>query len=299
MMHETDNYRYVGDLDLSKVHCMPIATNANNNSKSAKLFADALSVQKNNMVKFSLCPNLDDARFATVGPVTTRYGLDLVRQEQNDKTKRGLVVRLSDPVAIAQCKAFDDAIVKMAVEQSQQWFKRTLNEDQVRALYNPLLVEPVAEPEGTYYLKFKVKTSEAVVPTEVYRPKAPGSREIVRLTESLLESPGAKIIPHLSAYAVWFMSGTKFGVSFQAEKLMVVGAPPARTSLHDFGASLTLVANEEEEAGGDAPSADLKVELVGGEGGPLKRGGSPDERDGAPAKRAKTDDEEGGAFGAE
>jgi hypothetical protein len=283
---QKSQFPYIGGedgFDIRNIHCGPMESNQVNGRKSVKLYAND-KMQKPE-IKLSLC--------RAGQSIETRYGLDLIKADQVDKTKRGLVVRVSDPELIEACRAFDDTLVAMAVKHSATWFKKTLTEEQVRSGYKPLLYTPNQDPEGTYCMKFKVKGPDAVVPTKIFRKLPNDPNKAFAEQECVLEVPGVKVVPCVSAFSIWFMgaNGRDFGVSFQAEKLLIDTVPSSRNSLDGFGMSLELV-EKPPESDAVPTSAAPVVQLVGGEGND-----APNEDDDPPAKKRKTEDDEGNCMG--
>lgn len=238
-------FPYVGNLDLSKIHCAPMVQEGN--KKSVPLFLDASATTNQNRVWFQMCPDEDT-------PLTTRYALDSVHQDQ-DGSRRGLGIVVDHPDTVRALQTFDDAIVQAAVANSKDWFKKLLTEEQVRMRYKPLLTRDA--DDDPWVMKIKVKCGPAKVPTKIIR-KVDGKAK--RSNEDDLAYRGAKIVPLVSAYALWFMGGGdgKFGASFQCEEMLVTpAAPPSLLSNFTLKRPLELE-EEDDEQEAKCP----KVELV-------------------------------------
>ena len=179
--------------------CAPLPLNKSNGKKSVALFMDATSTSGANKIRFQLCEN-------EFKPVLTKYGLDQVREDQNDPTRRGLVVIVDDPQQIAQLEAFDERIVQLGVEHSKEWFGKVLTEDQVRLRYKTCVSR--ASEEADYLFKFKVKCKGALYPTKILRKI--GEKRAIASSEDDLANRHAKIVPSLSAYGIypWAMRGS-------------------------------------------------------------------------------------------
>lgn len=249
-------YSFVGDLDLSKVHLAPLVMK--DNKKQVELFLDASSTLNSNHVKFQLCPN-------ELEPITTRYPLDQAHQDNSDGTRRGLMLVIKNKRAIASLKALDEAIVQHAIAKSKELFKKELPEDNVRLRYKPILV-PHPDDEEACLMKIKVKCTGAKVPTKIKR-KISGT-QVKPSNENDLSAGGALVVPLVSTFSLWFMGGdTQFGLSFQAEELMVTpGAERNELSNFTLAGSIEVVDDEppnEDEA--EPVTKRFKVELEGGE----------------------------------
>lgn len=248
---------FIGDIDLSKVHCKDI--DYDGTKKRVEIFADASSLTGRNKIWVQLCRDEDSA-------LETRYGLDPVKEDQKDKTRRGLAVRITDPATIAACRAFDEAIIKAATENSEKWFKRVLTEEQVRCNYKPLLYTPNNDPEGTYCMKFKIKCPGSAVPTRIGQVFAQNKSK--PCDETRLETMGAKVVPIVSAHSIWFMgaAGRDFGVSFQAEELLITTLPAARGALSNFILKRPIEMVDHSSGDEEGTAKELKIELLGAAG---------------------------------
>lgn len=210
---------FIGDLAIDKVH---FGRMINDGSKqSVALHRDDTSFKPSNKLVFNLCP---DPR----KPFACRYKLDTVR-EDSDGSRRGLMVRLQDERTLAALKQLDDLAVSTALSNCKEWFKKpTMSEAEVRLRYKPL----VLEDGGEHYLKFKVKCKGYV--TELHLLREDNTVEENGGTLEHISEYGAFVAPILCCFSVWFMGGgTSFGISAQAEKMVVrPGAP--RPALSDF-----------------------------------------------------------------
>lgn len=255
-------------LDLSKVHFMPMTQKEG--TKSVQVFLNSSSTAANNRIKFQLCPNEES-------PVKTTFPLDQVRSDSGgDGLRRGLVVTLTDPAVIKSLQAFDESIVNAALANSKEWFKKEFTREQIEARYKPILTP--GKEEGEHIMKFKVKMPGSQVPTKCFKLNKANMTVTATNPETAFCNKGSEVIPILSAYALYFLAGdAQFGVSFQAEKI-VVDPAEARDDMDDFTFSRTIKTSRPDSAEGaaDAGAADggdeepsskrIRVELLG-EGG--------------------------------
>jgi hypothetical protein len=247
---------FVGDLNLSKVHLTPMVMEASGRKK-VDIYMDASSTQSSNRLQFQLCPDEEDA-------MVTRYGLDKVRDDDRDPTRRGLVCVVSNEAAIKALTALDDAVVAYAVANSKDLFKKVLTEEQVRLRYKPVIAHEKDDESLPYLIKFKVKCTGAAVPTKIFRITGPGTS--VRANEDALTNRGSRIVPIVSAYGLWFMAGdAQFGLSFQAEKMLVDPAE-GPSEVADFVTKRPLVI-EKADKDEDHEAKRVKIELEGTEDG--------------------------------
>ena len=247
--------QFVGDLDLSKAHLMPMVTDASGRKK-VDIYLDNTSTQSSNRLQFQLCPNEDEA-------MVTRFGLDKVREDERDPTRRGLVCVVSHEATIQSLKALDDAVVAYAVANSKELFKKVLTEEQVRLRYKPVIAHEKDDESLPYLIKFKVKCMGAAVPTKIF--KFTGSGTSVRANEDTLAHRGSRIVPIVSAYGLWFMAGdAQFGLSFQAEKMLVDPAE-GPSEVADFKTKRPLVVVKAEDAEDVESAKRAKIVLEGTE----------------------------------
>ena len=239
---------FVGDLDLSKVHLTPMVMDSQGRKK-VEIFLDNTSTKNNNRLQFQLCPDEDE-------PLVTKYGLDIVRDNDRDPTRRGLMCIVENESTISSLKNLDEAVVKYAIENSKDLFKKTLNEEQVRMRYKPVIAHEKDDDTLPYLMKFKVKCTGAQVPTKIFCKTERGTT--VRSNEDALANRGSRVMPIVSAYGLWFMAGDmQFGLSFQAENILVEPADgPSETSV--FKTKRPLVLEEEENVEAKQPKIELE-----------------------------------------
>ena len=136
----------------------------------------------------------------------------------------------------------------------------------MRLRYNPL----VQTKDGQLIFKFKVKCAGAAVPTKIVRVVS--ESEVVPDTERVLETAGAKMVPLVSTMGLYFLGDKGFGLSFQAEELLVTPGEE-KQAMSNF--TLTKPFNlkrslPEEGPGGEdeveVPNKCVKVELEDDDG---------------------------------
>jgi hypothetical protein len=204
-------YDFLGDVDMSKVVLTPMQMV--DGKPRVEICRDGTSTGRNNKLIFNLCPDVE-------APLEARYRLDAVRDD-SDGSRRGLIVRVCDPDAVRALRALDDAIVAAALANCKEWFKKSaMSEEEVRFRYRPLLFK-AQEEDDSLCTKFKVKCAK--YPTKLHLDEG-GGRVVMdggRLHH--LEERGAKVAPIVSIFGLWFMGGgSSFGVSMQAEEMVVV-----------------------------------------------------------------------------
>lgn len=256
-MATTQQIPFVGDMDFSTVHFGPFE-NKDNKTK-VEVFRDASSTaNKNKFNRLNLCRDACE-------PIETKYALDSVPPEGNPN-RRGLSLKIQDVKVIEAFHALDEAIVRKAVECSKEWFKKTLNEDQVRARYKPIL-EKKKEEETFETMKIKVKCGDYATNLHIVED---GGRVRKHAGKPEDLSYGSKVAPIVSAsYGLWFMGGgSSFGLSFQAEEMIVTPGKEADDSLAYFASSkpIELVSKAEASSGETEETEDNakrpRVELV-------------------------------------
>ena len=245
--------------NFSRLYATPVVKQGMG-KKKVDLFMDETSTSSGNKIKFQLCDS-------DLKPITTKYPLDQVRDD-GDPTRRGQMVIVDDPATVDALLAFDKRMIELAVQHSKDWFGSVKTEEQVRPCYKSVLTRLTEEDD--YSMKFKVKCQGAAYPTKILRMKDAAKGELVPAKENILGAKNAKIVPILSAYGVYFISGgAQFGVSFQAESIIVVEEGISNGELGGYVLSrpdFKVVESTSDD--GEGGSSDLpdpkraKVELV-------------------------------------
>jgi hypothetical protein len=252
-------YPYVGDVDFSQVQFAPsLVSDSSTKRKSVETFLDGTSTRRSNHIKFQACRDETE-------PMEAHWSLDAVFDDSKDASRRTQTVRLTNEKTLEALRALDERVVQEAVSRSKEWWKVELNEDQVRLRYNPL----VQTKDGQPIFKFKVKCTGAAVPTKIMRVVS--ENEVVPDTERVLETAGAKMVPLVSTMGLYFLGDKGFGLSFQAEELLVTPGEE-KQAMSNFALSkpLSLKRAAPEERGGEddveVPNKCVKVELEDDEG---------------------------------
>jgi len=271
---------YIGHIDMSKITFGP--REDTNGKTKVEVYMGAEQTKQNKFNRIALCAD-------AMQPMTTRFALDTVREDKTNLYRRGLGITVTDEATTAALRGLDEAIISAAVTNSKDWFKgKMLTEDQVRHRYKPIFGK-LYETDETEGVKLKVKCPGTEWPTSLHlrdengRHHKNGGR-IEHLTK------GAQVVPIVSAsYGIWFMGGgMQFGISFQAEDMIIVPGASADDDLSQFSSSVPLMMappasfssddatarkRPSEDDGEDAPAVkSTKIELIGddeGEGGAM------------------------------
>lgn len=215
-------YPFVGDVDMTQVHFGPMQNDGTR--QKVEMHRDATSNKSSNKLVFNLCK---DAR----KPFACRYRLDTVREDQ-DGSRRGLIVRIQDESVQHALQALDDQVVQHALKNCKEFFKKSnMTEAEVRLRYKALVTK-VKEEDEDFCIKFKVKCKGW--PTVLHLLRDDRTIEEDGATLEDISQNGAYVAPILSAYGLWFMGGgTSFGVTIQAERMVVKKGAP-RPALDEF-----------------------------------------------------------------
>ena len=215
-------YPFIGEMNPSEIYFTPIVME--NGKQKVELFRDNSSTKPSNKVVFNLTADITE-------PFEAKYPLDAIR-EDSDGSRRGFTLKVQDAECERKLREFDDTVIATAMKNSKEWFKKSnMTEDEVRLRYKPILTR--AKEEDDYYsIKFKVKCLK--YPTRLHLFNKDGTGVLVNKgTLDDISKPGCKVAPILTAYSVWFMGGTSFGVTLQAEE-MVIEAGDSGPQLSNF-----------------------------------------------------------------
>ncbi len=208
-------YPFIAEIDVSKVHFSPLLMEGSR--QKVEMYKDNSSTKTSNKLVFNLCADPRE-------PFACRYKLDTVREDQ-DGSRRGLIVKLEDPIALAALQALDDHVMAYALKNCKDFFKnQNMTETDVRQRYRPLVFKAQDQDEF-FCTKFKVKCKDW--PTELHLLHDDKTLEHRGGSLEHISQYGASVAPILTAYGLWFMGGgLSFGVTIQAEKMVVKpGAP--------------------------------------------------------------------------
>ena len=234
-------YPFVGDLDLATVKCSPIFV------KDGKPRVD-ISLGDGAKIFVQLCEDVDD-------PFPCKWALDQVRDD-GDKTRRGQALLLPDPKVVQALSALDEHIVQEAIKHQKDWFKskHPLSETTIRERYRPIVQ---GTTDDVPYIKFKVKVHGSKFPTKLHKMNADGKIAENKGRVHDLEARGATMVPILSTFGLYFMGGTSFGISFQAEEIVYTSLP--KIPLANFTSKRPVEVTE------DADEGDAKCAKVTGD----------------------------------
>ena len=226
------------------------------------VFRDNTCTSKaNRFNRFNICRDANN-------PMRTRFPLDTVREDQANPDRRGLMIRIEDDVTRDALMAFDEAVIKKAVECSKEWFGKQgkplaapLSDEIVRSKCQPLMFQ---RDEGDeYFVKIKVKTG-GDYPTVMHLREGGRVRKFGGRPEHLTEN--AEVVPIVSmSYGIWIIPGGKFGITMQAEEMIVCPALMAQDDMSHFASSTpitmwpvtTSTRTDDEDMVPDGPNVEL------------------------------------------
>jgi hypothetical protein len=203
---------YIGDIDMSKVIFLPLKKGGSNQS-IVEICKDNTSTTKNKLL-FNLCTDIQT-------PCNLKYKLDSIN-ENSDGSRRGHTVLLEDPQATSALEALDEMVIAAAITNSKDWFKKVMNETEIRFLYKSLV--NTDDKDGiTKSTKFKVKCESSQYPTKLHTMESGEEDDVVTIDGGCVDDlciHATKVVPLLTAYCVWIGSN-QFGVSMQAEQMVI------------------------------------------------------------------------------
>lgn len=267
---------HISEYDVNAIAFGPVEYAGKNKDKvKVDMFRDGTSSAKTNRFnRFNLCRDASE-------PMVTKYALDTVREDSNNPDRRGLMIRVSDPVTRATLEGIDELVIKKAVECSKEWFGKAgkpltqpLSEAVVRDRYQPLIFQR-DEGDEDKVIKIKVKTG-GDYPTTMHLYEDGRYRKYGGKAEHLTQ--GASVVPVVSmSYGVWIIPGGKFGVTMQAEEMMVTPGEGADDDLSHFASSKPIMVHVSPATADvlpyasvpDAAIESLPVETGDDEDGPM------------------------------
>lgn len=248
--------RFVGDIDFSKIHCTPMEK-GKVGQKLVKVYMNALSTNASNKISFQLAQDED-------APVETHFGLDTIKDDQTDKTRRGQVMRIPPGAAVTALTALDEALVKAGVDNAKEWFGKPLSEEQVRDKYKPIVF---LSQDGMHSLmKAKIKCASHSYPTALHKVVKDDKYKVC--DESVLANKGVRGVPVLSAVQLYFIGGgQQYGISFQVDEFNIYHVEERSAVKATLKRPLRRAEDDDEdEEGEDEPFAKApKVTLEGAE----------------------------------
>lgn len=245
---------HISEFDVNAITFGPVEYGGKNKDKvKVDMFRDGTSSAKTNRFnRFNLCRDASE-------PMVTKYALDTVREDSNNPDRRGLMVRVSDPVTRKTLEDIDELVIKKAVECSKEWFGKAgkplaqpMTEAVIRDRYQPLIYYK-DEGDEDMVVKIKVKTG-GDYPTTMHLNEEGRFRKYGGKAEHLTQ--GACVVPVVSmSYGVWIIPGGKFGVTMQAEEMMVTPGQSADDDLSHFASSKPIMMHAPSAPADVAPSA--------------------------------------------
>lgn len=255
---------HISEFDVNAITFGPVEYAGKNKDKvKVDMFRDGTSSAKaNRFNRFNLCRDAAE-------PMITKYALDTVREDSTNPDRRGLMIRVSDPVTRTTLEGIDELVIKKAVECSKEWFGKAgkplaqpMSEAVVRDRYQPLIFHK-DEGDEEKVVKIKVKTG-GDYPTTMHLNEDGRFRKYGAKAEHL--SQGARVVPVVSmSYGVWIIPGGKFGVTMQAEEMMVTPGEGGEDDLSHFASSKPIMMHASpvvERAGPSAAVPDTAMESL-------------------------------------
>jgi len=274
---------HISEYDINAITFGPVETSGKNKDKvKVDMFRDGTSSAKTNRFnRFNLCRDASE-------PMVTRYALDTVRDDSSNPDRRGLMIRVSDPVTRKTLEDIDEVVIKRAVECSREWFGKAgkpnpnpLSEAVIRDRYQPLIFYK-EEGDAEKVVKIKVKTG-GDYPTTMHLNEDGRFRRNGGRAEHLTQDAG--VVPVVSmSYGVWIIPGGKFGVTMQAEEMMVTPGESSADDLSHFASSKPIMVHAPPAAAATALSAAVPGTAI--DSLPVVK----DEDDGGPVVKAEDDD---------
>ena len=136
-----------------------------------------------------------------------------------DTSRRTLELSIESPDLLKFLEDLDQKNLATAVSQSPEWFRKTLDADQIKQMYVHLIKEPTkADQKPT--VRVKVKCGE--YPTNIYVVQdidADGNLSYVKGTPDDL-TRNVKCLVMVETVGLWFMS-RQFGMSLTATEILV------------------------------------------------------------------------------
>jgi len=229
-------YPHISEYNLDNISFGPVEyVGAKKDKVRVSVYRDgSCTTSSNRFNRFSLCQDASE-------PMITRYALDTVREDAINPDRRGLSIRVSDPVTRSTLEKIDELVIKKAVECSKEWFGKAgkplaamLSEDVVRDRYQPLIYFK-DESDDEKVLKVKVKTG-GDYPSVLHVNEGGRFRKGGGRPEHI--TVGAQVVPVVSmSYGIWVIPGGKFGLTMQVEEMMVTPDEIANDDLSHFASS--------------------------------------------------------------
>ena len=136
-----------------------------------------------------------------------------------DASRRTLELTIESPALLGFLEGLDTKNVDTAINSTQDWFRKTVDPDQIRNMYVKLVKEP-QKVDNKPTVRVKVKCGE--YPTNIYLVQdsdADGNLTYSKGTPDDL-SRNVKCLVMVETVGLWFMS-RQFGMSLTATEILV------------------------------------------------------------------------------
>jgi len=183
----------------------------NKGQKNVDLSFDKSSTSYSNRITFQIGKETK--------PFVSKWALSVPREGEDGK-RRSWEMNLDDEEAVKVLEDLDNLIIENAILNSREWFKKTLNKDQIEARYKRLVKDPKNEGDKkTCFVKLNCPPSDR--PTPIM--KIVGEK---KLSKGCIEdlTANAEVIAIVRIPSIWFMSDS-FGATISVEKLIVKSVP--------------------------------------------------------------------------
>lgn len=157
-------------------------------------------------------------------PVRAPFGISEPYNPNEVSDRLTMDLEIADPDLLDTCRAIDEAVISAAMQHSQAWFGKQLNEASIRAMHMPIVKDPTKiEYEPTLRTKVNVGASR---PTAIFVHMGPksvkrGSKEAV--------GKGTLVAVSVGMSSVMFYN-KHFGVSLYCDEVMVKPREASRVS---------------------------------------------------------------------
>ena len=210
---------FIGDCDFSTLYFTPLVTVKR--CKSVSVYCNDENTTWANRVCAQLSPDEDY-------PIAVKY-FELPRRDQ-DPTRLNMKICLDSvthETTINKLEDIDREVYNKAVESSNEWWGRTIDEDTIALMHKPLL----EWRDDCYMMKLKVIVphpnpepgKKYSRPTLIFRLHLHGY--VTKEDHTILLKRGVQVVPSVSSPGVWFLGDNAFGMTMKAEVLLVITRP--------------------------------------------------------------------------
>jgi hypothetical protein len=118
-------------------------------------------------------------------------------------------------------RAIDARMIDLAVENSKDWFGKTMSREVVEELYRPLLKESKQPDKYAPTIKFKIRSTDTDLKVEAFHNR---SREVFDMSEFQAGSVARCIVDFAP---VWFVN-KQFGVTMNLVQIAIASVPAGK-----------------------------------------------------------------------